>query len=431
MYKSKKTVSIFGACISRDNFNSQFNTRYKDFFEVKDLQYQSTLMSLLSPPIRYKVEELYPLKDYDLRIAINELEKTFLEALVNIPPDILIIDFFADARFKTIATNTGYLTVNEWSMVKTNFYQKLKNSHEGFYPSMEEYKEYMSKLVKYIHTHLPNTKIILNMAIGVTYYTNQEGENVQFSIDFVKKINKRLNLLNNLFISIASPLILDAMTMCSKGNIAHYWGLGYMHYTVNFYNDFMMGLQIIIQDDLLSLCKKNLSMLKKTSLCIDEKEKIIKSIFFSYTNLSPTDKLTLNNWLKGRYSKILKFILLYQKSPHVRLAFAYSIFRWGIRDVSIQDINFTLFLIEPIVSKKIKVSSDTYAYAKFIEGTVFFHFYKESFFTKSSNTIFFKKASLSLTYASKAKSAYIQQRSFYFLTKLYTIHKHSTKILSF
>ena len=159
--------------------------------------------------------------------------------------------------------------------------------------------------------------------------------------------------------------------------------------------------------------------LRKSSLYIEDKVDIINQIYTEYTTLSSDEKNSLNNWLEGRYKKVLHYITNYQQSVNVRIDFAYDIFRWGYKGVVAQDIDYMLHLIAPIIEKKIDSSSETYEYATFAYGTALFHYYRQSVYNNSPNQQFYNRAVTALSSSSQSPRLYLQQRSYFFLAQLY------------
>ena len=124
--KTPIKVANIGSCVTRDVFNSKFNNNYKDFFELTLFQHQTTIMSLLSKSIEYNDESIEALSGWDKKMIEMELNKRFFDEVIKVEPDVLVIDFFADARFKTIAVGEDrFLTVNEWKTTKTKCVQRV------------------------------------------------------------------------------------------------------------------------------------------------------------------------------------------------------------------------------------------------------------------------------------------------------------------
>ena len=236
-----KKVAIFGSCVSRDVFNTKFNKDYKDTHEVILLENQTTIMSLMSPVIKFNATSLDPLRYKDIETTQTELDKSFLKEVIKLNPDILIVDFFADARFKTISSGDSFFTVNEWKNTKTKIYKEMRSISEPFFPSKDVLSQYMHNLNQFCKQHLPETKIILNKARAVEYYVDENGETHSFNNPTIDIINKRWEMLDYLFMQIAGSTAkeINAMNIDLKADINHPWGLAPVHYSKTFYNTFL------------------------------------------------------------------------------------------------------------------------------------------------------------------------------------------------
>ena len=432
MGKSKKTIAIFGSCVSRDNFNTRFNANYKKDFEVVLLENQTTILSLMANNIKYNDNSLDPLTDWDRKMTLTELNKSFLLSLKSLQPDILIIDFFADSRFQTIEYKNSFFTVNDWKNTKTNIYKEMEQESTPFIPTEIQLEENMKKLYDFCKRELPTTIIILNKARAVNSYQDMNGKTLFFNKEFINKINNRWELLDNLWLTLFPDTIsIDAMTLDLKGDINHPWGNGYVHYTKQFYHNFIFGLKLSLSIEHLKTIKKLLAGLNIDNVFPKEKNLQIKEIFFRYSFLALDEKKTLDNWLNSRYKKVLEYILKYEKSAQSRIDFAYNIFRWGQKGAIAQDIDFSLYLIEPIINNQIETTKDSLDYAFFAYGTIMFHKYRDSINNNNESIVYYQKALDSLFRSSKAKSLYLQQRSFYFLFQTYNIKNDFNKSLVF
>ena len=180
----------------------------------------------------------------------------------------------------------------------------------------------------------------------------------------------------------------------------------------------------------LKRCKNLLALLATNSLLIDEKNKLIEEIYTLFRSLNSLEQEKLNSWLEGRYRKFLAYILKYKNSLHSRIDFAYDIFRWGKVGVIAQDIDFSLFLIKPIIENKVDTTKEVMDYAQFTYGTIMFHKYRESLYEKRDDSkIYYEKALKALLISSSAKSLYLQQRSYYFLSQVHMLKKDFNRSL--
>ena len=51
-------VAVMGSCTTRDNFNSRFNPDYKQMWDCVLLQNQSSLLSIMAPPLEISEDQL-------------------------------------------------------------------------------------------------------------------------------------------------------------------------------------------------------------------------------------------------------------------------------------------------------------------------------------------------------------------------------------
>ncbi len=97
-----------GSCVTRDNFNSRFNPGYKKMFETVLMQNQSSLISLMSPPVPISEAEIGPGTAYDRWNVATDFSKEFLAELERVQPRYLILDFFGDVHFGVLEISAGH-----------------------------------------------------------------------------------------------------------------------------------------------------------------------------------------------------------------------------------------------------------------------------------------------------------------------------------
>ena len=416
--KEPVKIAIFGSCTTRDNFNRKFNPNYKDYFEVVCFQNQTSIMSIMSDNIKYNDEDLSPLQGWDRSSIEDEFNKVFLKNLIKEQPSILIVDLFADARFKTIKIGNSYLTVNEWKTTKSDFYKNLPKKNTPFIPSESQLRKAIEDFNTFMKKFLPNTKIILNQARGVRSYTNAYGEEEFFNQKFITRLNKRWDMLDNLFIEIVKPLKIDVMSPHVKGYINHIWTLGYVHYTPNFYHNFLKILISIIFQNQLEFLESSLAKLVPVSLFPKEKLELIEEIRFVYISLDEHNKEIINKWLNYRYKEFLSLLVLYNKNIHHYVKFTNYAFRIGIKKVVTRDIDFAKYLLEPIMDRKLFAYEELSPYANLSYGAVEYHNFLTSI-NSMEKVHFFNKVYNALIFSfEKGKTTYIKNRSAYFLTLL-------------
>jgi len=352
-------VAMIGSCVTRDIFSSHFNKDYKNVFELVVVCYQRTIMSLMSGKIDYILQEIEPLDDWDLEMVTAELDNTFLEDLIEQKPDLLIVDLYTDARFKTIPIKNSYLTVNEWKTIKTDLYLNALKKNRVFSPTDKQLTESFSELKKFLENHLPNIKIILNQARGVNSYTDKDGEEKFFNIPFVNRLNKRWERMDKLFIETVNPIQLDVMTPDVKGYINHIWNVEYIHYTPNFYHDFYLMLLVMIFKNQKELLKFFILKLSKKKLSFEYKLELIKNIRSLYISLNTIENKYFDSLEDGIYRNF--FLKLSDCNKSIDKYIEFVLFTFS------KDKKFISYMLNRVINKKIFNHEEN----NFIKGCIF------------------------------------------------------------
>lgn len=264
---SKIKISIVGACITRDNFNSRFNSDYKEWFECISLQNQSSFISLMSEPVKISEEDMgenYGKARRDTIVA--DFNKKYLKEIIKNKPDYIIIDLYSDVRYGIIKYKGSYITNNPDKVQKTNMYMKNKSLFEQnklHILNNKEYKEMFfeafDRFYKYVKENLPNTKIILNKATYAYYYVDENNVVNLFSNkwSFIDKQIEVWNELNNIIASKYNIEVIDMSSDIYMGDKNHLWKCSPYHYENKFYRDFLNRLVKICLKDMLLDSKIN------------------------------------------------------------------------------------------------------------------------------------------------------------------------------
>ncbi|WP_250622043.1 DUF6270 domain-containing protein [Bacillus subtilis] len=172
-----KKVAVYGSCVTRDNFNSQFNADYKNFFDCVLTQNQSSIISTMSKP-NYIVIDNENMSNHEKNTLKTDFENSFLTEIKSVQPDILILDFFADVHFGYVEiSDNQFVTNNRWTLPKTNYYKfTIQNKKQSFNieDHFENYfalwKQKFNLFYNYVRLNCPKTKIILNSARNVHHF---------------------------------------------------------------------------------------------------------------------------------------------------------------------------------------------------------------------------------------------------------------------
>ena len=175
-------ISIIGSCQSRDIFNSKFIKNYKEHFNVYSYFWMTSMVSIMSEPITYAFHRLMRAKYKDCLMEhwYQEFEKNVLKILESKQPDVLLMDFYGDARYGAIAYGSEYVI---------NRVDKLRNqeiidfSNFGIVYSYEKntedfilmWKNALDRFMAFMKEKLPDTEIIINTVKGTKIVRDNNG----------------------------------------------------------------------------------------------------------------------------------------------------------------------------------------------------------------------------------------------------------------
>lgn len=247
-------VGVFGSCVTRDNFNSIFNPGYKDVFECNQLADHVSLVSLMSPAIKFESDDLDGLEPRIKNNLIREFNRSFLNELQNDPPQYLIIDFWPDLTFgfATLGHN-AIITHNAWSTTKTKFF-KSKNArwlradieHDEFF---RKWKQAADAFMEFVSNKLPSTKIIVHSARNVPTWKDNTGREHSFG-PWPTSMNKHWEMMDRYIIDNYGVQSISIMSPDIHSFESHAWGSFPVHYTYDYHSRFLNRLTRIVLMDL-------------------------------------------------------------------------------------------------------------------------------------------------------------------------------------
>jgi Family of unknown function (DUF6270) len=257
-----KKIAVLGSCVSRDSFNSKFIHDYKKYYSCVVHQNQMSMISLAAKPIPFDEKLIDNLSPFDTKHFRTELDKSFFSEMRKHKPDYLIVDFYGDLYYGIQEIGDSYITNKKWLWQQTSLYEKLDKRDEFkiFAENKERYfplwKNGISTLFSFLKEELPDCKVIINKARFVDNYLNQEtGEMRSISGDKKKSYinievyNKWWDALDNYVINNYQTSYLEYDMNRYYAVEDHPWGLFYVHYNNEFYQDFTRQLLGIILKD--------------------------------------------------------------------------------------------------------------------------------------------------------------------------------------
>lgn len=274
-----KNVMLIGSCVTRDNFNSLFNQNYKENFKVVGDFYQGSIITLMNETMQITNDDLeYIVQDAikavkansaisaddlpakikaaetnarrTVKEIVDESQKQIFKDIEINKPDVLVLDFFIDVRFGVVYNSDNqYMTNNEWKFTSTKYFKEMTGiSKINFNTDSDQFVELWTasciKLIEYMQTNYPKCKIILNSSRCVESYYNAEGEVVSFNNHLLKPMNENWEKLDQIILKHCPKIqVIDALTTSKAiADVKHPWKLGYVHYEMKFYEQFLNDL---------------------------------------------------------------------------------------------------------------------------------------------------------------------------------------------
>jgi len=255
-------VAILGSCITRDVFNTRFNSGYKDMWQCDLMQNQSSLISIMSPPLAIPEDQLGDhMGDYNKQQVRNDTSKAFLEQVRELRPDYLILDFFGDIHFGVLEVAPGqYVSNNRWMLHKTHWYAARKAENDLRPLRIEDdteaylvlWEDALRRLQEFLREHLPETQVVVHrgrnaerwLAAGANRPRALVKRKKIFKLD-VERANQLWQRLDDIALAIDGWESIDLTEREYLSFEGHPWGVFYVHYTLDYYDEFLAALNTL------------------------------------------------------------------------------------------------------------------------------------------------------------------------------------------
>ena len=267
----KKKLAVIGSCLSRDVFNSNFVTSWKERFDLVYAPFQTSLLSLASVPVPFSRTLLsFEGKDFSSwykNILLHELNKDFLNNLLSVCPDNLLIDFYSDTINGVIEIDkTAYITNRPKDMEKNAASAYIRSGNLREIKPLTHYDEYMRLwkrsadfFLAFMKEYLPDTKIIVNHPVFSDTVLNPDGSKTAFGEPNVSRFNEIYREMVSYFTKNNRDIaILDLHKKYYIDPDYIYGGAWIVHYHKSFYEDSINELE--------KLCKNPAAPKKECTL---------------------------------------------------------------------------------------------------------------------------------------------------------------------
>lgn len=250
-------VASFGSCITRDNFNTRFNPDYKRWFACRLHQNQTSMIALMSPPIDVEWSPTQEMSDHDRGNVASDLDRSFLQDVVALRPEILVLDFFADIHFGCVAyDDERWFTDNRWTVQHTDLYHRLRDEDRlhklDIRRDTEEYlarwQQAFDRFMALIRAELPETTVVLHRGhntnrlrlpdraepVALRKHRNLARLGVARANELWRELDDRA--------APACDAVIDLTDLPTATYDDHPWGPFYVHYEPAYYHRFLAEL---------------------------------------------------------------------------------------------------------------------------------------------------------------------------------------------
>ena len=254
-------IGVLGSCMTRDSFNSRFNPDHRTWYEVTLDQTQPSLISLMAPPETVPDDALQPPSGWDTRRLIDDFGKRSLGRLAASPPRYLVIDLSGDVRFGVVHLGGDrWITNCRRALEATPWYRE--RSAAGRLPTLrlqwhtEPYLAHFAAALDRFARHLgevaPDTTVILHRGRHARrLILPDSGRLVRLSSHRTvqrtdtARTDALWTRLEDLVLERQAWDVIDLRDREYPTSDSHPWGAGYLHYSPDYYHDFLAALHAI------------------------------------------------------------------------------------------------------------------------------------------------------------------------------------------
>lgn len=258
----KLQVAVIGGCYSRDLFNSLFIPDWREDFECTYNAFQTSLLSLTSAPVPYPRALLsFKGKKYTDRFRnflVRELNKSFLNDLLSLSPDIIMLDFYDDALHGVINIDgRSYITRQPDDMPCNAVSSYIINSLSSkAFISLKDHDGYMSvwrraadTFISFLRKYLPKTRVLLNCPLFADKILYPDGRIEEYDPPYVERINKMHREMIDYFAGNYENAVLMELKKEYYTDPDYPYGAAWIaHYHKNFYEDSYKLLKELSRD---------------------------------------------------------------------------------------------------------------------------------------------------------------------------------------
>lgn len=239
-----KKLDILGSCVTRDalEFTEESQYTLETYFA------RSSLISLYSPKVDIKREDIQLASDFQKEMVYYDLTKYFPRYIKETEADYLLIDFI-DERMEVLERNGSYITRSN-EFVHSNVNEQIQ--YEASALNKEEINELWKKsalqLIEDLKGRFNPEQIILHKALWRYSYIDKNGEEQTFKEHYwIKRNNDKIDGYYEFFQENFPGIHVIDLNDQYHADESNKWGLSPFHYEEKYYKAFIEQLNKICQ----------------------------------------------------------------------------------------------------------------------------------------------------------------------------------------
>lgn len=240
-------AAVIGSEASRDGLDTEFIRDCRNYVRMRYYSGTTSLISVMAEPVDMDSSLL----DTDNLRRVNyksEIDKDYMQNLTDLQPDILILDFYSDARYGVCSVRDTY-TVNRIGYLRDQGFLSKEDcgevynyrNHEDTF--MQMWTDAADCFINYCREKLPLTRLVINGIKGNNVIRDSRGhEYIEQKIN-VSRINAMWERMDRYAAdTYRIPLITYDREYKLDPDYPGGLGVSLVHYSKDYYMDYLMKL---------------------------------------------------------------------------------------------------------------------------------------------------------------------------------------------
>jgi len=234
-----RAVMILGSCVTRDVFTVTHSEQHGITYYAR-----TSLASVMSRPLDVSEADIHLDSPFQRRMILQDCRKTFWRDLVEVRPDVLILDFI-DERFDLISVGDSIVTRSrefENSGLLSSFtdYRELVRTSEEV---LTLWKASCLAFIERLRSVRPGDRVVLHRAMWAASYYDADRQILDFPYArAIANANGMLSAYYDYFVE-HMPEVVSVSAPC-LADVGHMWGLSAYHYADEYYAQVMAQLNL-------------------------------------------------------------------------------------------------------------------------------------------------------------------------------------------